>query len=585
MVASRYLCAVLLASLPLVGCSLTGVTDITPGECTTDKGCQDALNSENGFYEGCAAFACVSGQCQPIAVEICDGKDNDCDYLIDEADSSGDDALLSLAESEFATGIPEPRSASFANSTELSRVYLQLEGESSVWGVDRDSGEGQVARAMAQAEPNGVSEDRFIELEAGCFAPGSDWATGCNLNEVVTAADDEVGYYAQINTNGCVAGELHVGIIDPAAPEQLVDRGRGFRSASYRGVATRGSRCSDNGTEACSAAKALADEGSGTSSELAEACGVSRPSISEIETQALVSYLGLGQKKSQCAQATPSAVYGIVVHRRTPSSGSTFYWGDTSGDGEPEELGETRGAGAPATVGLGDLGFLVAHGDAEENVRLIWMPSQQPPISVGTDCGGDCDARPSENRTAPLAGVEEFVKLASPGGSVVDGVSLSFEPIYEEDSEELREGFLTVTWMDRCGDGSSDFEADAFAQLLRVSFRDGHPEITEEFARIALGKTQVAPLPHPSDAPFVAPGFERGGEVSNAENSGGVFVFTRPDNSAAARIAFFDGALIDPAPISLPSSTSQPLIGLEPGTVLTYDDGSGTLSEARLSCE
>ena len=325
-----------------IGCSLTGFTDVRVGECSGgskgDQECQAALNEAEGFYPECAAFKCVFNgdfnQCQRVAGEVCDGLDNDCDRVIDEPEAGSSSINLKVFSDELVGGVSTVESATLSLSDALARIYVQRPNKS-VLAVSLETGEAPTVTPRAQQKTTEFTEEFFVELDDGCYGPSGDSPQACNLNQSVTAAGSSMGFYASLNSQGCSSGELHVGAIDPTIPDEFVDRGRAFRSPAYRGVATEGSRCSNNGTPACEKLKAEVAAGDGDTKNLGTVCGVSRPAISALKTQALTAFVGIGLTDNAC-EAEPSNVFALLTHAREGDRNGTFYWADPSGDGVPQ---------------------------------------------------------------------------------------------------------------------------------------------------------------------------------------------------------------------------------------------------------
>jgi hypothetical protein len=327
--------------LAAASCSLTGITDIEVGKCETDKECTDALNPDEGFYADCAAFLCVNKKCEPVGGEICDGLDNDCDYLIDE--------LLTAERSEFLSGTTTVETMTVARSAALSRVYLQ-HADAKVSSVDPESGDSAQVRMLAQAS----NDELDTELSEGCVTTTASTPSECNFNQTAVAGGARLGYFAQIASNTCKGGELRVGVIDPeedqAGLSGFIDRGPGFRNPAYRGVATDGSLCSNNGRSDCIQAKAdylaMVNEGASASALndardlVTQSCGVSHPSIAAVGAQALVGYLGVPLTSSVCG-GDPVDVLGLLIHGRVGLRDGEFSWGDPSGNGVPSSCRTT----------------------------------------------------------------------------------------------------------------------------------------------------------------------------------------------------------------------------------------------------
>lgn len=575
------------------GCSLTGLTDVKVGECSGgqagDLECQAALNEAEGFYAECAAFKCVFNgdynQCQPVAGEVCDGLDNDCDRLVDEPQDGSASANLKTFSEELVGGVSTVESATLSLSDKLARIYVQREN-SSVLAVSLETGEAPSVTPRAQKDPGDLTEERFVELTDGCFVPGDGWPQAtCNLNQSVTAAGSTMGFYASLNSQGCSGGELHVGAIDPSVPDEFIDRGRAFRSPAYRGVATDGSRCSNNGTPACEKLKAEVLDGTGDKTKLGQVCGVSRPAISALTNQALTAFVGIGLKADAC-EAEPSKVFALLTHARQGTRNGTFYWADPSADGAPQQLGETTANAPPAIQNLANQGFLVAHGAASGGLQLTWIPEQEKPGgNDGTNCppldqtsDTDCDSREGLE-TKPITGITPLSLL---GSTKADGIRLSLLEINED------EVAVMLTWFEGCYAGEETFwEAQAFAQVLRISLKESTPEILSTGPKLSLGKTQQIPLGVASADPFFAKGYNPTGKLEAGDDElGGFYVLTATSEPKAVRVAAFDGKRLDAhEEIEFGSSEEIYVSALGPSSILSHNADAGTLNRLTFACQ
>ncbi len=529
-----------------VGCSLTNIPFVRVGECTDDESCNEALGARCAEYE-CVATTDKRGetfdQCRKIDGERLDGFDNDCDGVIDNGQDGS--SLIEVQGEEVAVGLGNIETISTVASEALTQIYIQE--DLSRASVLAPTG-GDPVKVEMMANPSDGRLDK--SLEEGCYSAGATEVRSCDINHLAVAAGETIGFFAQVKTEGCRQGELRVGAIDPSDPTELIDRGPTFRNPAYQGVATYGSRCSQNTFEECVTAKELYAElvaENAPMSELDDArdaitthCGVSRPSIAAQGDQALVSFLSARLEDDVCELGEVD-ILGLLLHERTGPRGGEFVWADPSGDGAPDILGSTISAQPPALQAIEGLGFLMAHPERSGEITLTFVPHQPaPPGNVGTNCPDDgCDSR-SGFETAPIAGAQEFAKLTTSGAA--DGIRMQWLPT------EGTEGVLLLTWVRGCSPNDHQLEdATAYAKALRldISGEPGDmPELLWEGDVVDLGRTRSFPLAVPSQTDFVVEGFERNGRTASETDRGGYYVLTRPLGLQAVRIAAFDGARV-----------------------------------------
>jgi hypothetical protein len=573
--------------LTVGGCTLLGLDEFELSACRDDSDCRDAFNAEQGFYADCAAFVCDTsggaGICKPVAGEICDGLDNDCDYVVDEP--NGEVAVVTASFSELATGVPQASSATVANSQGFRSIYLQRSDSEAVVAIDPDSGESQDVRFRSNSsEENG----RDITLVDDCRIEPDGAIAMCAATDSAVTAGSTMGFFATVNPVGCASGELRLGVIDPADRGAWLQRGPTRRSPTYRGVDSNAARCTASGTTACETAVAAfeGDPSAANRQSVIQNCGASRPALAAQDDHALMAFLG-GPTPDSCGGSS-KPIRALMVHGRSGEFGETFIWADASNEGIPESIGTTRGGAAPAVISWTGGGFIVGHGDDSGQQRLVWVPQQAaPPVNSGIDCTtqAECSERTGVEIPA-LAGVAEIGVLEGSAGTV-DGVTLSLVPALASGNGE---SVLGMAWWEGCNESGGE----VFFRLLRLgeSVAGAPPTLLSTTAPVSVGRSSSPPLlQHAADG-FLAPGFERGGLTASAEaesgagTTGGFYVIIHADQGPrAVRLAVLDGALVDEGEGgSLVLGTDQDQV-LASGSELLVRRGQGaSLETGALGC-
>lgn len=256
---------------PVLGsCSLLGLDDFALPQCDPEQ-CA-SQGGIPGFYDGCVAFECVEtgedlSECQPIVGERCDGADNDCDHIVDEAEATQGYARSIERLFETVGGVRDLSVSSDENIATASWLGSsrspRLEAGGAKVGVD-PALEATALRHVANADvdrPSGGPGESASDtrLATGCRALGSTGDNSLSQCNFAALAVDRFGagaFAASVSSTGCDAGVLRVGFLEGEGLSEYIVRGPRQRSNSYLGVDLNTDGCSSTTPDACSAARA-----------------------------------------------------------------------------------------------------------------------------------------------------------------------------------------------------------------------------------------------------------------------------------------------------------------------------------------
>ncbi|MEQ9078525.1 MAG: putative metal-binding motif-containing protein [Sandaracinaceae bacterium] len=544
--------------LALGGCSLV-VSGLEPPECTSNDQCAVLNEMEGISNDACTLYQCDAeldrcvlgtrdadrdglvaaecagpgdvADCNDAAMggsERCNGVDDDCDGVIDEAFMQ-DEMLISplpgaLAENRLPLTDATGSGVVASGTGETGLAVAHATGGQATFGLF--GGESVMGpTAMSYQRTRRLDMLSAWDLEMGCHVRSTDsmsfTAGSCRFDDLAFGLSAQSVFVATVNGSGCTEGQLRVGYMPrtEAARAQVIERGPLRRSNAFFGIDTDPAM---TGGRACTGA-----------SRAGGSLGATRPAIGALaDEQALVAWLAAPLGRDACGGA-PVDVEVLALHRQM-DAGGTRGWVTASNEAQPQVIGSTSGGGAPAIDDLGQ-GYVVAF-PSEGGIALRWVARMDtPPAFPGS---GDPNDR-AGLETGPLR-IVELGTIATDGPA--EDIGLASGTI------TMQGTFLGVTW--RTGCGSADGRV-WFRQLVLPAASDGFT-LDESLSRAAVELTVSPGEVGPPAIVFEFDGFLQPGvegarpAAGSAEDGGWVVAWTQGGAVLARRLSEMDGQLLSP---------------------------------------
>ncbi len=486
----------------------------------------------------CAAVPLAAGldvDCNdevPSGTEVCNGRDDDCDGVIDERYSVEDVATNALPDPNtptmmfFTAGFSDNGLSGYGTGSGLAVTHST--GTTTIFGlVDGSGAIGPITMTSRRAANLDSITDP--DLVAGCdqIEPGVGigFQSGmCAFAEVGVGLTTANVFVAGLTTERCTLGQLRVGYFErtQATGAGVVQRGPLARSNAFFGIDVT-TTDPDPSLRCTGASRASGIRGAARTTVAAMDLGVN--------DQALAAWIADPISRGPCGGGDPRDVEVLGLHVQRHDLATPYGWVTASNEGAQQAVGSTTQGGPPAVAAWSDRGYLVGFGAPVSGINLVFVGQMARPPAF--DPGHAVETRDGLE-TPPLTITP---LLSIPTAGQVSDVAIAFGSI--------RAGGIDVglTWREGCGTASQTL---LFKQIfLAHDGANASVQESQSFAAIALTAAPSSEL----GAPVILYAFdgmlEPGIARVPAERPSGT-----SQNDGGWIVAWADGSERDPGPVA-----------------------------------
>lgn len=345
---------------PFAGCSLMNLDDFGVGPCTMHSDCEGARKDFPPVPERCGDYRCIEGLCTwQDGRESCNGKDDDCNGAIDDN--------VSVSPWTVKNTGSAPTVVAYATAPDSTATYVVMGGAEMAQGLVLEGTSAGKPGTLQYASKLGTTGECPTQLSNGSIGSAT-----CNFEDVALAVDAKHVIYAALNSYGCAAGQLRIGLAQ-RTPTAAFTVWLGTRPDARVATSSIETGVDLDAMGRCSGASSM-EPAQGTPA----APGARSPAVASIDTTpgaagALAVWLSASRETpaARCTSVESKPVQALAVFVPKNAEG----WLEGSDHGRPLELGRSTSLAAPAVIALdwpkGSASYVVAFATEREAQRGV----------------------------------------------------------------------------------------------------------------------------------------------------------------------------------------------------------------------